>query len=135
MIRTVLDTNVLISALILKGPTNQIADLWKQKKFVWLISKNIAQEYLRVLAYPKFKLSVNEIKTLAEQEIFPFTMAVDILKEPKKIVLKDPSNDHFLACAFEGKADYLVSSDEHLISIKVYGKTKIISVSDFLTFF
>ncbi len=46
---------------------------------------------------------------------------------------EDPSDNKFLECAIEGKADYLVSGDNHLLKLKEFEKVKIISVTDFLS--
>jgi hypothetical protein len=49
------------------------------------------------------------------------------------VVQEDPSDNKFLECAIEGKADYLVSGDNHLLKLKEFEKVKIISVTDFLS--
>ena len=132
MIRAVLDTNVIVSALILKGPVNQLLDFWKSGKFSLVVSKHLVSEYLRVLAYPKLGLLAEEIKILVEQELFPFTIPIEVKQIPK-IITDDPSDNMFLACAAVGKCHYLVSGDRHLLSLKQYKKIPIITVQAFIS--
>jgi len=55
--RVVLDTNVVLSALVFgKGPTAQLRTAWQRGDFVPLVNTAAAQELVRVLAYPKFRL-------------------------------------------------------------------------------
>ncbi len=61
IIRVVLDTNVLISALLFKGELSRIVGLWQKGKIVPVISKETFSELKTVLEYPKFSLSGAEI--------------------------------------------------------------------------
>ncbi len=131
MIRAVLDTNVVISALILKGPTNLIADLWHAKKFKWIVSKAIITEYVRVLAYPKFQLELEDVKRLVQIHILPYVTPVKVDAVPQ-VITEDPSDNIFLACANAGKCDYLVSGDQHLLVLKRYEDIPIVSTAEFL---
>ncbi len=54
--RVVLDTNILISALIFRREVSRLAEFWKSGKIVPLISKATFKEFKDVLAYPKFSL-------------------------------------------------------------------------------
>lgn len=132
MLRAVLDTNVIVSALLFRGATGRLVALWQERKFVLLVSKEIVQEYLRVLAYPRFELSVEEVKGLLERQLLPFATPVKA-KEILPVVHEDPSDDIFLACAVAGKADCLVSGDRHLLALTTYQKIPIISPSAFFS--
>jgi hypothetical protein len=68
-VRVVLDTNVLVSALLFTGITSEIVPLWKEGAVSLLLSRDILEEYLRVLGYPKFQLSEADIKGLIEEEL------------------------------------------------------------------
>lgn len=131
LIRAVLDTNVIVSALILEGSVNQLVPLWQQRKFHLIISKAVLNEYLRVLAYPKFQLSSDSIKAILARELFPFVEPVEAVNIPP-VIREDPSDDIFLAAAKAGKCHYLVSGDRHLLSLKRYANAAIVSVQSFL---
>jgi hypothetical protein len=133
-VRVVLDTNVLISALLFEGETKKIVYLWKTKRIKILISKEVLQEYIKVLSYPKFKLSKKEITYLIEEELLPF---VEVC-EPKikfDFVKEDHEDNKFLDLAYEGKANYIVSGDSHLLKFKKFKKIKVVDVKSFLRLF
>ena len=91
-------------------------------------------EYLRVLAYPKFKLSEEEIQYIIHQEILPFFKVVNSKPGPS-IIKKDPDDDKFIQCAIAGQAKIIISGDRHLLAQKSYKEIKILTLSQFLEIF
>jgi len=75
------------------------------------------KEVLRVLAYPKLHLSPEEIELLLYEEIPPW---FEIIEAPlgNRKVWEDPSDDIFVWCAEAGKADLILSGDEHLLKLR-----------------
>lgn len=131
MIRVVLDTNVVISALVFAGPANQLVPAWQQGQFAPLVSKALLAEYIRVLHYSKFRLTAETIRHLIEQELLPFVTAVKVRTTPR-VIREDPSDDHVLACAVAGRADLIVSGDAHLLSLRQYRRISIVTIADVL---
>ncbi len=131
MIRVVIDTNVVISALLFGGIPGKLITLWKNERIKPLVSREIIDEYLKVLAYPKFKLSEQEINYLLYQEILPFFEVISVKQKPV-IIKEDPSDDKFISCAQAGKAKIIISGDQHLLSLTSYKGLKILSPSEFL---
>ena len=127
----VIDTNVVISALLFGGTPGRLIALWKTKRIIPHLSKPIIDEYLRVLAYPKFQLSADEIHYLLHQEILPWFEIVTHPAGPL-IITADPSDDMFIRCAEAAKAKTLISGDRHLLSLKSYGDITILSPGSFL---
>jgi hypothetical protein len=134
VIRVVLDTNVLVSALLFKTTLSKIIDLWQGGVIIPVISKDTFQELRAVLVYPKFSLSPDEIRAILEQEILPFFEVIDVGEEVKGIC-NDPADDKFISCALSAFADYIVSGDKALIDLKQYKSVKIIKPSEFLKLF
>ncbi|OGP83002.1 MAG: putative toxin-antitoxin system toxin component, PIN family [Deltaproteobacteria bacterium RBG_16_54_11] len=134
VIRVVLDTNVLVSALLFETTLSRVIDLWQGGAIVPVISKDTFQELQTVLAYPKFSLTPNETRAILEQEILPFFEVIDVSEEVKGIC-NDPADDKFLACALSASAEYLVSGDKALTDLKQYKSAKIIKPSEFLKLF
>ena len=130
-IRTVIDTNVIISAILFGGIPGELISLWKSGHIQPLTSKDIIDEYIKVLTYPKFKLSEKEINYILYNEILPYFEVVT-LKPGQAIIQKDPSDDKFIHCANAGRAGVIISGDQHLINLKSYGKIKILTPSQFL---
>ena len=117
MKRVVIDTNVLVSALLFAGIPEDLIPLWKGRIIRPLCSEKIIEEYLKVLAYPKFNLSEEEIDYILSQEILPW---FDVVTVPagRAFVKADPEDDKFIWCAVEGKADAVISGDGHLLKLR-----------------
>ena len=130
-IRTVIDTNVIISAILFGGIPGELISLWKSGHIQPLASKDIIDEYIKVLTYQKFKLSEKEINYILYNEILPYFEVVT-LKPGQAIIQEDPSDDKFIHCANAGRASVIISGDQHLINLKSYGKIKILTLSQFL---
>jgi len=127
----VLDTNVLISALLFNGKTSGLVDLWKQSEVVPLVSSETLREIIRVLAYPRFELEEAEIKSILNEEILPFVETVNI-SHPFTGVCQDRADDMFLACAVNGNAEAIISGDIHLLSLKEYAGIPVLKLTDVL---
>jgi putative PIN family toxin of toxin-antitoxin system len=129
-VRVVLDTNVLVSALLFSGVTSRLISLWQGGSIIVLLSRDILEEYLRVLSYPKFELSEAEIKDLMEEELLPY---VTVIKPKRRlhVVERDPSDNKFLECAVSGQAQVIISGDKDLLSIGKYRQIHIQTPAQF----
>lgn len=130
LIRAVVDTNVFISSTLYEGPTSKLLSYWQQRRFIYLISKQILEEYIKVLSYPKFRLTEEEIKWIIQEELLPYVETVKI-KTPVSVIKTDPSDNIFLSTAVEGKASFIISGDKHLLAVKKYQNVQIVKVRDF----
>ena len=127
----VIDTNVVISAILFGGAPGKLIDLWQTGRITPLITEEIMAEYILVLAYPKFKLSEEEINYIIHQEILPFFKVVKSKPGPS-IIKKDPDDDKFIQCAEVGNAQIIISGDQHLLALKFHHNIKILTPSQFL---
>jgi uncharacterized protein len=132
-VKVVLDTNVLVSALLFGGLSGHLRPLWRQNLIKPFISQAIIHEYLRVLAYPKFQLSQNEIEYLLHKEILPWFETIRVPRG-KALVLEDPSDDKFIWCAQAAKVDWVISGDDHLLTLE-YPNIPIVTPARFLGIF
>jgi len=130
--RVVLDTSVFISAILFHGRTSQLVRLWQEGRILVLMSPEVLKEYVKVLAYPKFKLAKQEIKSVIEQELLPFVEPVKVSKAIR-VIAEDPSDDKFLALAIDGKANLVLSGNKHLLGLKEFGGIKIVTAEEFLS--
>jgi uncharacterized protein len=133
-LRIVIDTNIFISSILFKGEANKLVDLWQKDKFLFLMSPEILKEYINVLSSPKFKLTGDEIRHIIHKELLPFVSSL-VVEAKLNIIETDPSDNEFLSLAAEGKADYIVSGDKHLLKLNEYGKIRILSLKNFLSLF
>lgn len=117
-LRVVLDTNVVLSALVFSG--GQAAQLrlgWQQGAFVPLASTATAQELVRVLAYPKFGLSKAEQDELLA-DYLPYAQTVRIPVPPPAVpACRDPMDLPFMHLAVAGQAQALLTGDKDLIAL------------------
>ena len=131
MTRVVLDTNTLISALLFSGTASRLVPLWQSRRITVLVSKEILEEYLRVLAYPKFQLGDREIRALIEEELLPFVETVRVRRR-LAVVRRDPEDNKFLECATASRAKYLVTGDRDLRDLESYRGITVLTVGEFL---
>jgi putative PIN family toxin of toxin-antitoxin system len=114
--RVVLDTNVALSALVFGGgQAGRLRLGWQQGAFVPLASTASVQELVRVLAYPKFRLSKSDQDELLA-DYLPYAQTVRIPQPPPTVPdCRDPLDVPFLHLAVAGKAQMLVSGDKDLL--------------------
>ena len=138
MIRAVLDTNILVSALITKrnSPPLQLYKAFVTQKFLLITSPSILAEVEDVInreAIIKYhKLSPEHRKTIVEQLLKLCYVTLESVKSEKIIIERDPKDDKFLHAATEACADYIVSGDNDLLNLKIYEGIKILSPNEFL---
>ena len=132
----VLDTNVLVANYLStnpKSPNVIIVRLWRERKLQFIISDEIADEYVGVvtkLNIPK-NLLTNFLTSLNES---PTVTHIKLGKRFKDS--RDPADNLFLSTASSGRAKYLVTNDNDLLEIpeatKRKYKFKIITPAKFL---
>jgi len=129
--RVVLDTNTLVSALLFGGTASRLVPWWQSGRVTPLVSRPILEEYLRVLAYPKFRLTEEEVRGVIEEEVLPFTETVT---RPRRVLVpcRDPHDKKFLECAVGGRARFLITGDQDLLELRRYVRVSIVSVGEFL---
>ena len=129
--RVVLDTNVLVSALIGKDKPAKFVRKVLEKQAELLISKPMLDELVDVIARPKIREYVDEgdVKDFL-QLIVDASVVVNV--KSKLSVIADTSDNSVLATACDGKADYVVSGDKHLVELKRFRGIKIITVDQAL---
>ena len=117
--RVVLDTNCLISALIFsQGKMAEIRHLWQAGEIIPLICRETATELIRVMAYPKFRLTQEEINHLLA-EFLPWAETVHLASHCENIPgLRDQDDAIFLHLARSAKAFCLISGDRHLLELR-----------------
>ncbi len=130
----VLGTNVVISALLFRGETSRLHTLWKKRAVRIAASREMVEEYVKVLAYPNFGLTEKEIKGIIQEELLPYIEPVAVTDRLNGVCI-DPDDDKFLACAEAAGADVIVSGDAHLLSLKKYKGCPIMTTEKFLKMF
>jgi len=131
MTKTVLDTNIIISACLggKDSPNVEIINKWKCNEFCLLVSEDIIYEYIEKL---KFKNASNEYIVDFLRNVYKSGVFVEIEFYHLHDYPKDQDDIAFVLCAENGGADYLVSYDDDLLVLNGLYVFKICRPLDFL---
>ena len=131
--RVVIDTNRVLSALVFaQGRLAPLRQAWQAQRIRPLVSRVTAAELIRVLAYPKFRLSPAEQRELLA-DYLPYCKTVRIPTPPPKTpACRDAFDVPFLQLALAGKARALVTGDRDLLSLARGFACPILSADQFI---
>jgi len=132
--RIILDTNLLISGLMLpSSKPQQIFDLVTQKHVI-LISEATLGELFTTFIRPKFDKYLSLEKRLAF--VASLKQKAEMIEITESIAdCRDPKDNKFLELAVSGNADFLLTGDRDLLVLNPFRNTEIITGADFLTRF
>ena len=122
--RVVLDTNVAVSALVFReGRLAWLREAWAAGRIVPLASGETIAELVRVLSYPKLKLSEEETKNALAHYMEHAEAVPEAGTSARIPECRDPDDRVFLQLAYAAKADALVTGDKDLLALA--GKSRI----------
>lgn len=128
--RIVLDTNVLLSSLLFQtGSLAWLRHAWQSDALRPLASRDTIQELIRVLTYPKFKLTEEDQQDLLG-DYLPWCETVTVPHGFDVPTCRDPFDRPFLALALSAKADGLVTGDKDLLVLADTFEIPILTPSD-----
>ncbi len=129
--RFVIDTNVLVSGILIFQSSSDKA--YKKARSIGniLFSESSFQELEEILKRPKFNKYVSlEIRN---QFITKFKLESEQITITEKIVIcRDPKDNKFLELAFNGNADFIITGDQDLLVLNPFRGIQIITVNEFL---
>lgn len=129
-LKVVLDTNILVSAWLWEGNESKIVELIENGLVIGYTSPLLIREFEKVMNYPKFRLSEEEIASatgyyqIILRTIEPKTM-VNIIRD-------DPEDNRVLDCALSAKANAIITGDKHLLALGRFKNIKILTSTEFL---
>ena len=116
-LRTVLDNNVVVSALVFpSGRLSWVSWAWQSFEIVPLVCDETLEELDRVLGYRKFRLSPNRLAEVMRRYRLWCEM-VTIAEPPEVPDCRDPRDRPFLELAAAAQADALVTGDGDLLAL------------------
>lgn len=129
--RVVVDVNILISFLIGKR-LGGFLTLLREAEFLLLVSPPLLAEFVDVAARPRFRKHFPV--EFAHQLAMALAEAGELVEVEAKSptpLSRDPKDDYLLLMAKKGKADLLITGDDDLLSMRSYGRTRILSARTF----
>ncbi len=135
MLTAVLDTNILVSTLVVPiGKPAQIVTRAFERQFALLLSEEILQETRNALHRKHIQKRFHP----TDQDIESFLARLRAncvlisIQHIENIIPQDPPDNVILACAVGGKADYIVSGNKHLLDLEKHRGVKIVTPAQFL---
>ena len=134
MIRITVDTNVLVSATFWHGASEKIIDKVENKKIILVLSEQILEEYYRVLEYEEIQEKIRDKHLEMKKALLRIGAIAEIIETKTKVDLikEDPTDNKILECAVDGKVNFVISKDHHLLDYKEFNGIKILSPEEFL---
>lgn len=129
MLRVVLDTNVVVSALLFRGPPKTVYELALANQLVIITSPPLVEE-LRGVLVSKFDHPPEVAKAVAAEY-----SALSVIVEPTVTLLvvhDDLDDNRVLECAVSAQADAIVSGDRHLLKLQGFRGIPILTPHAFL---
>jgi putative PIN family toxin of toxin-antitoxin system len=128
--RVVFDTNIIVYFLISKN-FNKLESKIKNGQVTFIFSDELMTEILLVLKRPKFK------KYFTQQEIQELIKSLTIHSELIEVksnieMCRVPKDNFLLSLCFDSNANFLITGDDDLLSLKKIGKTKIITIKEYV---
>ena len=128
--RIIVDTNVLMSAILFGGTPARILQAWREARVVLVMSPEIIDEYVRVgerlsARYPGVDVQRALALIVQNAEVVrssPLPMAV----------CEDPDDDKFLACAVASSVEVIVSGDKKLRAVTGYSEIRVVTPRQFV---
>mgnify|MGYP005854177327 CR=1 FL=1 len=131
--KVVLDTNVLVSALIKTGKPRELFLKIIEARIQLILSRSLLKEFSEVVDDPRIRKYVNRDDIIAFLKILGTVAKTVQVTSRFKVVKEDPDDDIVLRTAFDGKADYIVSGDNHLLSTGTFRGIRIVTIAEMLT--
>jgi len=128
-----LDTNVLVSALIKTGKPRELFLKITEGRIQLILSRSILKEFSEVADDPRIRKYVDQDDIIAFLRIVGSVAKIVKVKSRFKVVKEDPDDDAVLRTAFDGKADCIVSGNNHLLSLGAFRGIRILTVDELLT--
>jgi len=130
VLRVILDTNVLISAILFGGKPRRILEKAIRGEIRLCLSEPMLEELKGVLQRSKFDYSPEMMQIILTE-----LMSISDFVNPSEtinIVAEDPEDNRILECAVAANADYVITGDSHLLKLNKYLNIDVLNVAVFL---
>jgi len=133
-IRAVLDTNVVLSGLLWHGTPHALLERVREGTLTFISSPALLAELAEVIARPQFDAILARSNTSRERSLAELRELAEVIAPPPlaQPVCRDPDDDAVLALGVAAKADFIVSGDRDLLSLKSFQNIPIVTPAEAL---
>lgn len=127
--RAVIDTNVLVAALLWRGPAHALLEQVRAGTLAMVSSPALLAELADVIGRTKFDAILARTNTSRERSLAQVRQLAEVIEPPPlpQPVCRDPDDDQVLALAVAAKVDLIVSGDNDLLSLGSFGGVPILA--------
>ena len=128
--RVIIDTNLWISFLLTKD-LSRFDSLIADNEITLIFSQELADEIIEVTQRSKFRryFELDDVESL----MLKIRARAIFIKVTSKInSCRDPKDNFLLSLSLDGNASYLLTGDKDLLMLKEFGKTKILTITEYL---
>ncbi len=132
----VIDTNVIISGLLWGGIPGELLLRVENKRNLMFASRPMLDELFAVIQRPKFTAILKCAGLTVADIVYWLTRHATVVLPkplPEVVILKDPADDIFLACAVSVRADFIVSGNRHLLDLKAYDGIPVVTPKQYIS--
>jgi putative PIN family toxin of toxin-antitoxin system len=137
-VRVVLDTNVVVSGVLWRGtPYRLLEKMRNQYPRLKIYSSTVLLDELTdVFIRPYFSGRLAQIGKTAREVLTDYVELVELV-EPMEVprIVRDPDDNHVLACALAARAELIVSGDRDLLDLGTFRDVRILNPSEALPAF
>ena len=129
--RAVIDTNVLISAIFWTGSPKRLLNRVRRGEVTFVTSRVLLDELKEILVRPDkpFKLTEEE----ADRVVKAMQNVAEVVETQSQVrVCRDEKDNKVLECAVDGRAEWIITGDAHLLELQSFKNVRIVTVAEFL---
>lgn len=134
MIRLVLDTNVVASAMLWGGNPKVLLHAGREKRVKLFASVAMLTELTDILGRRKFGQKIAASFMTVDQLVDGYAALAELVRPtPMPRIVADPDDDVVIGTALAAKAELLVTGDRALLDVGTYQGTRIVGVAEALS--
>jgi putative PIN family toxin of toxin-antitoxin system len=128
-VRAVIDTNVLVSGLLWRGPPHLLIELVRDGSLALISSPALLAEFAEVIGRAKFRTILSRAGTGADDILAQLRQLAEIIDPPPlpEPVSRDPDDDMVLALAIAARCDLIVTGDADLLILHAHAGIPIVT--------